>query len=107
MYLVGLFILSFTLYSLEELFPFIINKVNISYRQKGVKNISEQESIIKKKKQRGKSFKVFLSFKNQFIFKGSVSTSGSQNGFLGNKLRNQFNYTIYICSYLSRVYAMD
>lgn len=59
MYLVGLFILSFTLYSLEELFPFIINKVNISYRQKGVKNISEQESIIKKKNRGEKALKYF------------------------------------------------
>lgn len=46
-------------------------------------------------------------FKNQLDFKRSVSNSDSQNDFLGNKLPNQFNYTVYICSYLSRVYEMD
>lgn len=58
--------------------------------------------------QNAKSFIVFLSwFKNQLDFNGSVSDFDSPSDSWGKKLPNQFNYTIYICLYLYRVYEVD
>lgn len=45
------FLVSFTVYSSEDILPFIIDEVNISFSHTGVKSISEQESIIRKTSQ--------------------------------------------------------